>query len=282
MEQTSRGPHLSQLDDVATPAERRWSAVLIGLVIGLILGSMMLPGISLERVLYLALHGICAQTHNLISGGIQLPLCARDSGMYLSYLATLGVIVARGRGNAGRLPPLRMSLVVLALFLLMAMDGVNSTLAELGLAHAYEPRNDLRLLTGMGAGIGLALVVLLVLNTALRRDVDDNLHSLGQWRELGIVLAVDAAIVGALALNTPLLAVPLALLVAIGVIGNLAIVMSLVPSLFLGLGGRVTRLSQIAHPVSIGLVLTLTFLITLARYRLWMEVNGYLPLPIVP
>ena len=32
-----------------------------------------MPGISLERVLYLALHGSCAQSHNLISGGVQLP-----------------------------------------------------------------------------------------------------------------------------------------------------------------------------------------------------------------
>jgi len=54
-------------------AERRWSATLLGLVTGLLLGVILMPGISLERVLYLALHGSCAQSHNLISGGVQLP-----------------------------------------------------------------------------------------------------------------------------------------------------------------------------------------------------------------
>ncbi|MBX0329835.1 DUF2085 domain-containing protein [Oscillochloris sp. ZM17-4] len=273
---------LSRRGDMATPAERRWTAALLGMGIGLALGAALMPGVSLERALYLALHGICAQTHNLVAGGFQLPLCARDSGMYLSYLATLGVVAARGRWRAGRLPPLRVSLSILGMFLLMAADGLNSTLAEMGLSHAYEPRNDLRLLTGMGAGVGLALVVLLVLNTALRRDVEDDTRALGGWRDLGVVLAIDALIVGALALDTPLLSVPLALLVTVGVVGNLAVVMMLIPSLALGLGGRVTRMSQLAHPAAIGLILAITFLIALARYRLWLELGGYLPPLMVP
>lgn len=282
MEQISRGPHIGGLDDAPAPAERRWSAALLGLAAGLLLGLVLMPGVSLERALYIALHGICAQTHNLIVGGFQLPLCARDSGMYLSYLATMGVVAARGRWRAGRLPRLPVSLAVLGMFLLMAADGVNSTLAEMGLAHAYEPRNDLRLLTGMGAGVGLALVVLLVLNTALRRNVEDDTRALGGWGDLGLVLLVDALIVGALALNTPLLAVPLALLVTLGVVGNLAAVMMLLPGIALGLGGRVTRMSQLAHPATLGLILALTFLVALARYRLWMELTGVIPLPIVP
>jgi uncharacterized membrane protein len=282
MEQISHGPHISSLDDLPSPGERRWSAVLIGMVVGLLLGLILMPGISLERTLYIALHGICAQTHNIISGGFQLPLCARDSGMYLSYLATLGVVVARGRWRAGRLPRLPISLTVLGMFLLMAADGLNSTLHEIGLPHAYEPRNDLRLLTGMGAGVGLALVVLLVLNTALRRNVEDDTRALGGWADLGLVLAIDALIVAALALNTPLLSIPLALLVTVGVVGNLAAVMMLIPSLALGLSGRVTRMSQLAQPAALGLILAVTFLIALARYRIWMEMTGVIPPPIVP
>ncbi len=273
---------VSRRSNTATPAEQRWSAVLLGLIAGLLLGVILMPGISLERTLYLALHGICAQSHNLISGGIQMPLCARDSGMYLSELVTLGVVAACGRVRAGRLPPLPVSLIILGLFLLMAADGINSTRDELGMATAYAPRTDLRLLTGMGAGIGLALVVLLVLNTALRRDVDNTQRSLSSWRDLGMVLAVNGLIVAALAADTPLLAIPLALLVTVGVVGNLTVVMLLFPSLALGLTGRVTRMSQLAHPAVIGLVLALTFILALARYRIEMEIGGYLPLPIMP
>lgn len=265
-----------------TPADRRWSAVLLGLVSGLVIGWALLPGLSLERKLYLALHGICAQTHNLVSGGVQLPLCARDSGMYLSYLATIAVVFARGRGRAGRLPPWPVSLAILAMALIWAGDGLNSTLAEAGLAYTYSPRDDLRLLTGMGAGIGLALIVLLVINTALRRDVDDRLPVLGGWHDLGLVLVLDAAIVAALAADTPLLAWPLALLVTLGVVGNLALVLSLVPAMVLGRAGRVTHLAQLAHPVSIGLVLAVAFLVALARFRIGLEVAGLLPPPLLP
>lgn len=265
-----------------TPTDRRWSAVLLGLVVGLIIGWALLPGLSLERKLYLALHGICAQTHNLVSGGVQLPLCARDSGMYLSYLATIAVVFARGRGRAGRLPPWPVSLALLGMALLWAGDGLNSTLAEAGLAYAYLPRTDLRLLTGMGAGVGLALIILLVINTALRRDVDDRLPVLGGWRDLGLILLLDGLVVAALAADTPLLAWPLALLVTFGVVGNLALVLSLVPAMVLGRAGRVTHLAQLAHPVSIGLVLAVAFLVALARFRLGLKASGLLPPPLLP
>ncbi|WP_129627729.1 DUF2085 domain-containing protein [Candidatus Oscillochloris fontis] len=283
MESLAPGPHISHLDDnTPTRTELRWTAVLFGLVGGLLLGVLLMPGVTLEQILYLAMHGICAQTHNLVAGGFQFPLCARDSGMYLSYLVTLGVVFARGRGLAGRLPPLPISLIILLLFVIMAVDGLNSTLAEFDFPHAYTPRDDLRLLTGMGAGIGLALVVLLVINTALRRDVQDQLYSIGTWRELGMIILINVLIIAAIYADLLILAVPLALLTAVAVVFNLAAVMMLIPSLFLGLGGRVTRNTQLAHPAFIGLVLALTFLIALARYRIWMEVLGFLPPPLLP
>lgn len=282
VDQSSLSPPAVKYVEGPTPADRRWSAVWLGLVVGLMLGAALMPGISLERTLYLALHGICAQTHNIISGGVQLPLCARDSGMYLSYLVTLGVIFASGRGRTGRLPPWPITLTIVGLALLMAADGVNSTLAELGLPTAYAPRDDLRLLTGMGAGVGLAIIVLLVLNTALRRDVDDRLPALGRWRELGLILAVDGAIVAALAADTPLLAWPLAMLVTLGLVGNLSAVLALLPSMALGRAGRVTHLSQLAQPATIGLLLALAFLVALARFRIGLELSGLMPPPLLP
>lgn len=276
------GSHTPHREPAPTPADRRWSAVFLGLVLGLSIGWALLPGLSLERKLYLALHGVCAQSHNLTTGGVQLPLCVRDSGMYLSYLATLAVVLARSRGRAGRLPPLPVSLAILGLALAMAADGVNSTLAELGLAHAYAAHDDLRLLTGMGAGIGLALLVLLVLNTGLRRDVDDQLRALGGWRDLGLVLALNGLIVAAIVADTPLLAWPLALLVTLGALGNLAAVLTLLPAVALGRAGRVTHVAQLAHPASVGLILAVVFLTALARFRLGLELSGQLPPPLLP
>ncbi len=265
-----------------TPAERRWSAVLLGLVVGLLLGWALLPGLSAQQKLYVVFHGICAQSHNLVSGGVQLPLCARDSGMYLGYLVTLGVVLARRRGRAGRFAPWPVALAVLGLGLLMAADGLNSTLAELTLPHAYPPRNDLRLLTGMGAGVGLALLVYFVINTALRADLDEQLTLLGGWRDLGLILGLLGLIVAALAANTPLFAWPLALLLSMAAIGNLTALFMLFPALLSGRGGRVSHLAQLALPTVIGLLFAVGFLLILAFARFVLEQIGFLPAPLLP
>lgn len=104
-----------------------------------------------------------------------------------------------------------------------------------------------------GAGIGLALLVLLVLNTGLRRDVDDQLRALGGWRDLGLALALHGLIVAAIVADTPLLAWPLALLVTLGAVGNLAAVLTLLPAVALGRAGRVNHVTQLAHPASVEL-----------------------------
>jgi hypothetical protein len=59
-------------------------------------------------------------------------------------------------------------------------------------------------------------------------------------------------------------------------------VLALLPALALGCGGRVTHPAQIAHPASIGLALAIVFLLTMAYFRLDLELAGLLPPPIVP
>jgi hypothetical protein len=56
------------LADSPTTTDRRWSTVWLGLVTGLIIGIALTPSLSLEHKLCLGLHGICAQTHNIVWG----------------------------------------------------------------------------------------------------------------------------------------------------------------------------------------------------------------------
>ncbi|NTU79000.1 MAG: hypothetical protein HGA45_06300 [Chloroflexales bacterium] len=67
-----------------------------------------------------------------------------------------------------------------------------------------------------------------------------------------------------------------------GVVGNLAIVLTLLPAMALGRAGRVTHLAQLAQPATIGLVLAVTVLVALARFRLGLELAGLLPPPLLP
>ncbi len=74
--------------------------------LGLLAALVLLPGVSLlERLRWLD-SGICAQLpgHSFYPGGQRLPLCARNTGIYLGFMVTLVTLYATGRGRVQRLP----------------------------------------------------------------------------------------------------------------------------------------------------------------------------------
>lgn len=247
--------------------ERRWRFFFFLALMALIAALLLAPAPTPERKLILALSGVCAQQHNLFVGGIQLPLCARDTGMYLSLLATLSVILLRDRGKAGGLPPRGILATLVGLVVIMAVDGVNSTINEIGMTPWYEPRNDLRAATGMGAGAGLAVVLMLLFNRALRRDVDETLPVLGAWRELGLIALINAVVLTVVLLDVGFLAWPLALLDLLGVSGTLFVTALTAIAVLMNYDGTVTRLSQLARPATFALILTGAFLAGMAWLR---------------
>ncbi|MCX7860065.1 MAG: DUF2085 domain-containing protein [Chloroflexus sp.] len=240
--------------------------------------------LDLERRLFFAVHGICAQSHNLIAGGVQFPLCARDSGIYLGLMVTLGVMAVLGRMRAGRLPPLPISLTLIGLIGAMGIDGLNSTVAELGLAPAYPPRDDLRLITGLGFGAALAVGLLLVANQTLRAPdlLAAKQAPIESWRELGIVFGGLGLVVLAIAANQAVLAWPLVLLSVIGVTGVMTFAVALPISAIAGLSGRVRHARQLALPGIAGFLVALLLLAVLARWKIGLEVSGFLPPPLIP
>lgn len=271
-----------------TTVQRRldWPGLFVGL--GLIILFALLPTIATaldwERRLFFAVHGICAQSHNLISGGVQFPLCARDSGIYLGLMVTLGVMAALGRMRAGRLPPLPIGLTLIGLMAVMGIDGLNSTVAELGFPPAYPPRDDLRLVTGLGFGSALAVGLLLVANhTFLPPDLlAAEQAPIGSWRDLVIVIGAVGLVVAAIAANQAVLAWPLVLLSVIGVTGVMTFAVALPISAFAGLSGRVRHARQLALPGIAGFIVALLLLAVLARWKIGLEVSGLLPPPLIP
>ncbi|WP_322496635.1 DUF2085 domain-containing protein [Chloroflexus sp.] len=271
-----------------TTVQRRldWPGPLVGL--GLIILFALLPTIATaldwERRLFFAMHGICAQSHNLISGGVQFPLCARDSGIYLGLMVTLGVMAALGRMRAGRLPPLPIGLTLIGLMAVMGIDGLNSTVAELGFPPAYPPRDDLRLVTGLGFGSALAVGLLLVANhTFLPPDLlAAEQAPIGSWRDLVIVIGAVGLVVAAIAANQAVLAWPLVLLSVIGVTGVMTFAVALPISAFAGLSGRVRHARQLALPGIAGFIVALLLLAVLAHWKIGLEVSGLLPPPLIP
>jgi uncharacterized membrane protein len=254
--------------------ERPWLWMFVGVFGALLTMLLFWPGIPLEWKMYSVVHGVCAQQHNIILGGAQFPICARNTGIYSSFLLTLLYVYAIGRARAGGLPPLSVGLALLLFVAIMAVDGFNSLFVDLGMRYLYIPDNRLRTLTGMGMGVSIAVMLHLVLNKTLRKDVDDFMPVLRGWPELLGILTINALVLAAIYGNLSFMFWPLAFIAFFGITGVLYLVCLLLISLVLGYEGRVTELRQLARPATLALLPTLAILGSMAWLRFWLESLG--------
>ncbi len=254
--------------------ERPWLYALFALVIALVLGLLLTPGMPLDQKLLVVMQGVCSQQNNLFLAGLQLPICARCTGIYTTFLSTLGVLFLVGRGRAGGFPPWHLSAALVAFVLIMGLDGLNSLVDDVGHTAVYAPRNDLRTLTGMGMGVAVAVLLMLVFNQSLRRDVDDAQPLLKNWWELGGLLLFYCLLLAAAFGNMDLLYWPLAVLSTVGMIGALYIISVIACGALMGYGNTVLRLSHLARPATIALFLTVGVLAGLSFLRFWLEGQG--------
>src|SRR5437899_4916772 len=177
----------------------RWVTVLIGFCyLGWFAVLVFLPGASLlDRLRWLD-SGICAQlpTHSFYAGGERLPLCARNTGIYLGFIVTLLTLYATGRGRVQQFPPWPILILLLCGGFAMVVDGLNSFLLDLGMPHLYQPHNLLRLATGLATGLALASCALPMTNRLFWRE-DNEQRSISSWGAfllltLGLILSFFA------------------------------------------------------------------------------------------
>jgi uncharacterized membrane protein len=268
---TATVPRGSQ--DEAKPL-RPWRWFFAGTFAVLLAALLFWPGQPLEWKMYAVVHGVCAQQHNIFVGGLQFPLCARNSGIYLSFLLTTFYIYAIGRGRAGGLPPWSITAALGLFVVIMGVDGFNSLFVDIGRQPLYTPDNLVRTLTGMGMGVSIAVMLHLVMVKTLRKDVDDNAPVLRSWWELLGIIAIDLLALAAIYGNLSLMFWPLAFLAFFGISGVLYLVSLLLTALFMGYESRVTRLSQLARPATVALVPTLLMLGAMSWLRFWLEGQG--------
>ncbi len=259
---------------VEVRSERPWRWFFVALAAVLLAALFFWPGAPLEWKMYAVVHGVCAQQHNIFLGNLQFPLCARNSGIYLSFMLTMLFIYAIGRGRAGGLPPWSIVATLLLFVALMAVDGFNSLFVDLGRPHLYTPDNFLRTLTGMGMGMFIAVLLHIILVKTLRRDVDDGQAVLRNWWELMGIIAVNLLALGAIYGNLSVMFWPLAFLAFFGIIGVLYLVALLLTSLVMGYEGSVTHLRQLARPAVVAVIPTLLILGSMSWLRFWLEGLG--------
>ncbi len=226
-------------------------------------------------------HGLCAQrpSHSYALGGIDLPFDARMAGIYGGALVCLLFLLARGRGRAVRLPAPTI-LAALGLFVaLLGADGINSTLQDFGLPYLYEPRNDVRLLTGllMGVTLGVALAYMVNLTLWSRFSAAPLLAG---WREFAALLALCGGAFLLIASGWGWLYLPLAL----ALVGGATLVMLILAlttlTLLRGQENRAERLRDVAGPASIALLIGYVVMAAIALGRWYLERSLGVQLPL--
>lgn len=204
--------------------------------------------------------------------GIQLPLCARDTGMFTAALATLATYAAFDPRRVSRFPRFPQALPLVAMFLAWALDGFNSyALLATGQTLLYTPMNWLRLVTGAGMGVSLgACVVALVNASAWKPELLDDAPSVSTWTEVGRLLLIAAGVVAVTLWQPPFLYGLLAGLSALGAFGLLTIVSMLFVLLATKRHGALSEPGQLAWPAAIGafVAFNLVMLIVIARQAL--------------
>lgn len=207
-----------------------------GYVVAL-LGLAFLPGSTLLDRLRTLDGGICAQnpTHSFFPAGQQLPLCSRNTGIYLGFACTILLLAGLGRLRAARLPGGAVAFALGLAVLLMAEDGFNSLFRDLGLPHFYQPHNLLRLASGLAAGAAMAAFIVPVASGLIWREQGER-ASFGSLRELALLLPIFGVLFLAVGSQAPFLLYPIALLSSAGLVVALSLVNVV---LALGLSNRV-------------------------------------------
>lgn len=156
------------------------------------------------------LAGVCHQIPErcLLYQGVPMPLCARCTATFLGVVLGMVLLLVTGQGRRSELPTWRGALVPLMLVFLWGVDGTNSfAQMVLGRGILYAPSNTMRVLTGMGFGLALAVVLYPVYHYALWRDTEERQVLAGARRLTGgvpgpVVVMLSAGLMLALALLT--------------------------------------------------------------------------------
>ena len=208
--------------------------------------------------------------------GRQLPLCARCTGMYLGVALTFVVLGLAGRRRWSMMPPLRVILVLLGFIALMGIDGLNSYSHFFpDLPHLYQPKNWLRLVTGMGAGLMMGIILFPAVAQSLWRDQEQK-PAIGSLRELAGVVVLAAIVVVLVLSNEPTILYVLGLTSAGGVVIVLTAINATALLILTRRDAQAIKLRHAILPLSIGLALALIQIgvISFARYSFTGTMTG--------
>jgi uncharacterized membrane protein len=121
---------------------------------------------TLDALLHSMGYGLCHQMpeRSFFGGGVQVPVCARDTGIYFGVVISYVLISALHRGSRPIGLPTPAGWVIIALMIgAMALDGVTEY------AGLRPTTNELRLITGLLSGFAIGAMITPMVNDELWR-----------------------------------------------------------------------------------------------------------------
>jgi uncharacterized membrane protein len=220
-----------------------------------------------DAIGYAVCHQIDLRSFHL--GERRLPLCARCSGMYLG--AMLGLLYQTIIGpRRGGMPSWQVSLVLGLLVMGFAGDGLNSYLHLFpGAPGLYEPQNWLRLLTGSGMGMVIAIVLYPSFNQTIWKNWDPR-QAVGNWKSLGGLFILTLLLDTVVLIENPLILYPLALISAAGVFVILSMVYSMILVITFKSENCFQSLSHLILPLTSGFGIGLLQIVLIDLLRFWL------------
>lgn len=196
--------------------------------------------------------GLCHQLpeRSFFGGGIQVPVCARDTGIYLGFVASLALVWLLHRERRPSHFPSAAGWAVIGLFVgSMVLDGVTSY------SGLRETSNLLRLITGTAAGFGIAAAVMPLLNGELWATRNEERVLSPGWK-LAVWAGAMPLVVAAVWYLAPFLGLGYPVLVTVAILVTFTTVNMIFAAILPRFDRAARRARDLVGPALVGLALT--------------------------
>ena len=212
-------------------------------------------------------YGLCHQLpeRSFFGGTVQVPVCARDTGIYVGFIVSMMVIGLLHRpGRPKEFPGRAAFTVVLLMIAAMGFDGVTSY------AGLRTTTNDLRLITGILAGYAMSALVVPMLNDELWIKAEKQ-RVLSPAPRLIMWLATVPLVFAGVRWGAPLIGVAYPILTAFAIVATLTAVNLVIVSLFPFFERKAMRLVDAWPAIIVALVLSAGEIAASAAFRSGIE-----------
>jgi uncharacterized membrane protein len=144
---------------------------------------MVPPSDAFGSILWNVGYSLCHQIsdRSFQIGGLQLPVCARDTGTYIGFMAVFILFLGLQRYRNGKLPDKAVIAVAAIGMAFYAFDGLSSYLGF------RDTTNDIRLLSGLAFGSGVSMILMSAAANVLFKNKITASRRTFTYRDLPIV-----------------------------------------------------------------------------------------------